>query len=523
MIFSRRFPRVLVLGLGCAMAGCLGQTDEGPAAEATDQTVGARAVQQTPDAINREEAPAAEPGGESSEASAAEEEILEHASLPWTGDLPGMVERGFIRILTVHNPLFFSFRGVEQRGVAVDLTRAFEEHLAETIGRTRSPTVVLIPVARNELIPGLVEGRGDIAMANLTKTPGRQKQVAFSDPVYPDVRELVVTGPAAPKVSSFDDLAGTELHLRPSSSYAEHMKALNAARKKEGQPVIPVRDADENLEDYDLLDMVDKGVLPAIVVDSHKAALWAQIFQDIVVHDDLAVHTGNSIGWALRRESPELLASVNAFVKTARKGTLLGNIIIKRYLGSTQWMEKVLAEEDRARYEATVDLIRRYADRYEFDWLMIAAQGYQESRFDQSKRSKAGAVGIMQIMPSTAADPAVGIPDVSNAENNVHAGVKYLHHLRKRYEKPEISPLDRILLSFAAYNAGPGNVERARRKATAMGFDPNRWFGHVEVAMYRSVSGEPVSYVRNIYKYYVTYKRLTETRKQREEALRKAG
>jgi membrane-bound lytic murein transglycosylase MltF len=449
-----------------------------------------------------------------------QDEILQHVSKAWTGDLDGMVERGFIRILTVYNPLFFSFDGADQRGLAVDVAHAFGEHLDETVGRVRSPTIVLIPVPRDELIPGLIAGRGDIAAANLTTTPERQKQVAFSSPIYPDIRELVITGPAAPQISSLDDLVKTELHLRRSSSYFEHLGTLNADRRKAGKPAIPVVAADENLEDYDLLDMVNSGVLPAIVVDSHKAALWKQVFPKIRVRDDLAIHSGNSVGWALRKNNPELQKSVHAFVKKIRKGTLLGNILIKRYLRDAEWMDKALSDEARKRFESTVDLIKQYATRYDFDWLMIAAQAYQESRFDQSKRSPAGAVGIMQLLPTTAADPNVDIPDVTSVENNVHAGVKYLRFLRDRYfSDPEISALDGLLLSFAAYNAGPGNVQRARRRASSMGFDPDRWFGHVEVAMFRAVSGQPVAYVRNIYKYYVTYSRLEEARIQREEAI----
>ena len=126
----------------------------------------------------------------------------------------------------------------------------------------------------------------------------------------------------------------------------------------------------------------------------------------------------------------------------------------------------------------------------------------------------------MQLMPSTAADKAVGIPDVSTLENNVHAGVKYLHWLRQTYYSNEtISPLDRVLFSFAAYNAGPGNMKRARRHTKKLGFDPNRWFGNVEIGMYRVVSGEPASYVRNVYKYYVTYQGLEKSRQAREKAL----
>jgi len=508
---NQRIARVTVLSLALLFLACSGEPN---AASVPGQGT---ARESSRDAANApgEQAPAA-----AVEDEVDADEILDHVEQAWTGDLDGMVERGFVRILTVHNPLFFTFDGKQQRGLAVDMSRAFEEHLAKEIGRTRSPTVVLIPVARDELLPGLIAGRGDIAAANLTITSDREAQVAFSLPTYPDISELVVTGPAAPEVKSLDDLVNTELHLRASSSYFEHVEALNAERVRQGKQPIPVQPADEYLEDHDLLDLVNAGVLPAVVVDSHKASFWAQVFPRVVVHEDLTVHTGAKIGWAVRKDSSQLLKSVNAFVKTARKGTLLGNMALKRYMGSADWIDAAVAGAHRARFSRTAKLFQKYAARYDVDWLMIAAQAYQESRFDQSKRSPAGAVGIMQLLPSTAADPNVGIPDVSSVENNIHAGVKYLAWLGDRYfSGDEIEPLDRLLFSLAAYNAGAGNVARARRKAGALGFDPNRWFGHVEVGMYRAVSGEPVSYVRNIYKYYVTFKRLEEARLGRERAL----
>ena len=452
--------------------------------------------------------------------SSGTDEVLDHVTERWTGDLDGMAERGFIRILTVHNPLYFTFDGVEQRGLAPEMARQFGKHLDELIGKVRSPTVVLIPVARDELLKGLVEGRGDIAAGNLTITPERSKLVDFGSPIYPDIIELVVTGPAAPKVASLDDLVAPQLHLRRSSSYFEHMTTLNTERRKAGKKPIPVVAVDEYLEDHDLLDLVNAGLMPAIIVDSHKAAFWAKVFPDITVHKDLAIHTGNQVAWAIRKDSPQLLEAVNGFAKKTRKGTLLGNIILKRYMSDTGWLNNALARDDRKRYEETVGLIKRYSARYDFDWLMIAAQAYQESRFDQSKKSSAGALGIMQLLPSTATDPAVGIPDISTAENNIHAGVKYLRWLRDTYfSSEEIEPLDRILLSFAAYNAGPGNTARARKKAAQLGFDPNRWFGNVEIGMYRAVSGEPASYVRKIYKYYITYRQLELAREKQEEAL----
>ena len=459
-------------------------------------------------------------GGPVLAASEQLDEIMEHANEPWSGDLDGITKRGFLRILTVHNPLFFSFDGDRQKGMVAELAKMFEDHLAEEIGRVRSPTIVVIPVARDELIPGLINGRGDVAMGNLTITPGRQKLVDFSPPLHPNVEEFVITGPAAKTIGSFDDLVKTGLYVRRSSSYFEHLLTLNAERKTQGKKPIPVTEADENLEDYDLLDMLNAGVIKAIVVDSHKANFWEQVFDKIKVHRDLSVHSGNQIAWAIRKNSPGLMKSVTAFGKTVKKGSLLGNILLKRYLGNTQWINNALSGKDRKRYEETIEIIKRYADQYEFDWLVIAAQAYQESRFDQSKRSSAGAVGVMQILPSTAADKSVGIPDISKLDNNVHAGVKYLNWLRQTYYTNEtISPLDRVLFSFAAYNAGPGNMKRARRHAKKLGFDPNRWFGNVEIGMYRVVSGEPASYVRNVYKYYVTYQGLEKSRQAREKAL----
>ncbi len=432
-----------------------------------------------------------------------------------------MRDRGFVRLLTTYNPLYFTYDGIEQRGIVVESAREFEDQLNRAANdEERRLDVVLILVARDELLPSLRAGRGDVVVANLTITPARQALVAFSDPTYPDVQELVVTGPNARGLGTLDDLSGTTLHVRESSSYYEHLAGLNVARKRVGKAELQVRKADERLEDYDLLEMVNAGLIPAVVVDGYKARLWAQVFDDIEVHEDLVIHSGGALAWAVRDDAPELLKDVNAFVKVVRKGTLLGNVLIKRYYGSTKWIDNVYSERGREKYRETIDLIKRYADLYDLEWLMLTAQAYQESKLDQSKRSRAGAIGIMQLLPSTAADPNVNIPNIFEAEQNVHAGAKYLRFLRSRYFSSDaIEPVDRVLFSFAAYNAGPRNIGRARQRALAMGFDPNRWFGNVEVAAARTISREPVVYVRNIYKYYIAYKLLEERRLAREAAL----
>lgn len=449
-----------------------------------------------------------------------DEALLALVEGPWTGDLDGMYERGTIRVLTAYNPLLFFYDGVEQKGFVAEVMTQFQERLDKQRAKDQPPLrVVIIPVARDVLLPALLEGRGDLVVANLTITPKRSEIVRFSDPLYPDVSELVVTGPGSAPISSLDDLAETPLHLRPSSSYQEHLTALNAERKASGKPEIPVQAVDEILEDFDLLEMVNAGLIPAVVVDSRKAAFWAQLLDDIVVHEDVALHRGGNIAWALRKDSPRLLAAVNAFVKEVRKGTLLGNILLKRYLVDTKWIDNALEGDGWQRHREIVDHIRRYAGEYDFDWMMIAAQGYQESKLDQSRVSPVGAIGVMQIMPATAADPNVGIPDIEKVGPNVNAGVKYLRFLRDRYfDDPLIDPADQVLFGFAAYNAGPGNIAKARRKAAAMGLDPNKWFRNVEIAASRTISREPVIYVRNIFKYYTAYKMAQNHKAEREAA-----
>lgn len=449
------------------------------------------------------------------------DEILEHALEPWLGDFDGIVERGFVRLLTVYNPIFFAYDGVQTKGLTVDVAQAFEEYLVKELGqKTGAMNVIIIPVARDDLLPYLVTGKGDIAAANLTITPARQEVVAFSDPTYPGVSELVVTGPAIPDITNLDDLASSEIHIRKSSSYFEHLVELNRNRVKAGKAEIPIVEVDELLEDYDLLELVNAGLIPAMIVDSHKAALWAQVFENIRVHEDLSVNSGGSIAWALRQDNPKLMQVVNTFVKDLKKGTLLGNILIKRYLKNTKWIDNIRSGEATKKYESTVDFIKKYAGEYDFDWLMIVAQGYQESKLDHTKRSAAGAIGVMQILPSTAADPNVNIPDIKKIEPNIHAGVKYLRFLKERYfTSDDIDPLNQVLFAFAAYNAGPASISRARKKAVKMGLDPNSWFGETEIAAAKSISREPVVYVRNIYKYYVAYKQIARLRVGRQNAL----
>jgi len=442
---------------------------------------------------------------------------------PWIGDFDGMAKRRQIRALVVYSKTFYFLDKGQQRGLSYDLLKEFEQYVnkKQKTG-TLKIEIIFFPVRRDEIVPGLVKGFADIAVANLTITPQRQKQVAFSDPWLTDVKELLVTGPAAPPVVSVDDLAGKEVHVRKSSSYYESLMQLNGVFKKAGKKPIKLVLADEMFQDEDLLEMLGAGLIPMIVMDSHKAQFWEQILDDIKVHPDIAVRTGGEIAWAFRKNSPKLEAVVNEFVRGHKKGSLLGNMLFKRYLRDTQYVKNSASEQELKKFRNMVQYFKSYADRYDFDYLMIGAQAYQESGLDQSKRSPAGAIGVMQVLPSTASDSNVGIPNIEKLENNIHAGTKYMRFIVDRYFKdPSIDKVNRMLFAFAAYNAGPARINDLRKKTAKMGLDSNIWFHNVEMAAAKEIGRETVQYVGNIYKYYIVYRTLSAQREAKENLLKK--
>ena len=439
----------------------------------------------------------------------------------WTGDFEGMVARRRIRALVPYSRTFYFLDGGTQRGLTYELLKAFEERLNADLGLGAVDVeVVVIPVSRDRMIPGLLEGLGDIAAGNLTITPEREALVDFSRPILTDVSEILVTGPSAPEIASVDDLSGARVPVRFSSSYYSSLARLSAAFEDAGLPPIDLAAADEHLEDEDLLELVNAGLLPMIVMDNHKAEFWDQFFPDIRLHPEIAVNTGGEIAWAFREDSPGLEAAVNAFIADNAKGSLLGNILFERYLGDRRFTEAATALGDLAAEDDTIGAIFRHADAYGIDWPMVAAVGYQESRLDQSQRSAAGAVGVMQVLPSTAGDPNVAIDDIHSLDGNVHAGVKYLRFLHDRYfTAEELAELDRWLFTFAAYNAGPARVAGLRRSAEDRDLDPDQWFRHVELVAADRIGRETVEYVRNVYRYYIAYGLIEERLAFKDDAL----
>lgn len=446
---------------------------------------------------------------------------------PWTGDLEAMKERRIIRVLTIYSKTFYFVDKGTQRGATYDWFRLFEKELNKQLASAKSGAkkhlkvhVVFVPVRRDELLQALLAGKGDIAASNLTITAGRQALVDFSVPAYTDVSEVVLSGPGSPQVAGIDDLAGQDVYVRKSSSYYESLVELNKRFAAQQRPLVKIELAPEELEDEDLVEMLNAGLLPLIVMDKHKADLWKQVFPKVTVHEGIAIRTGGEIAWAIRKQSPQLKAAIDDFVTRHKKGTTTGNMILVRYLKNAKYIKDAASTSERKKFLDLIQFFKQYGDKYSVDWLLMAAQGYQESRLDQSVRSPVGAIGVMQIMPATGKELNVG--DIRSTQPNIEAGVKYMRMMIDRYYGDEaMTELDKVLFTFASYNAGPARVARLREEAAKRGLDPNVWFHNVEYVAADQIGAETVTYVSNIYKYYIAYRLITGAREAKQRAVEK--
>ena len=438
---------------------------------------------------------------------------------PWSGDMDpfGSSHRRFIRVaVPVSRTLYFT-AGPEQQGIAYDALREFEKMLAARTSRgVVAPKVVIIPTVRDRLLPALHAGHADVAIGGFTVTEARSQAVAFSHATLENVHHVVVASADEPPIASVEDLSGREVHVRRSSGYYEDLTRLNERLRLAGRTPVTIVDVDESLEDEDILQMVDAGIVPVTITNTLYASFWRQVYDRLHVYDGLAVRRDGSIAWAVRREARQLLGAINEFVDSHRVGTVFGNLLIKRYLGSAARLHNPGAADDLRRFRATAGILQKYSRQYQFDWLVIAAQAYQESRLDQNRKSGDGGVGVMQITPATAAE--VGVRDVTTVDANVHAGVKYLRFVVDRYYANE--PVDRqnkALFAFASYKAGPERVQRLRAKARALGLSPNVWFNNVELVAAREIGRETVDYVSNIHKYHTAYKAIAARQERQDQ------
>ena len=433
-----------------------------------------------------------------------------------TGDLDEMMKARTIRALVIISPISFFYDAGKPQGIEYEAFREFQKFANQKLNTGKLPvSVVFLPTRPDQLESALTQGLGDIIAHGIVITPEREQRVAFSTPIKTDVSQVVVTGSALANVTSFNDLAGKAIYVNPLSTYYDNLKKLSDSQQKAGKQPLTIKAADRNLFDDDLIEMVNAGLIPATVTAKGRADLWAQVLPNIKSHPDLVVASEGQIAWVMRKNNPQLKQLVDEFAQGHVAGTSFGNTLLRRYLQNAKWIKNSTSPEELQKFNYYVQFFKKYGSEYNFDYLMLAAQGYQESLLDQNKRSRSGAVGVMQVIPKLAAANPINVPNVSDADGNIHAGAKMLRNITDTYfNDPGIDPVNKTLFTFASYNAGPNRIVRLREKAKDDGLDPNKWFGNVELEVAKDVGQETVKYVSNIYKYYVAYKLTAEEKPQ---------
>jgi membrane-bound lytic murein transglycosylase MltF len=444
------------------------------------------------------------------------------ANKPWTGDFDKLLERRMIRVYSPFSrSLYFNDKGRE-RGLAVELVRDWERYLnikyAKQLGK-RPLTVYIAPATRDKLLPDLVDGLCDVAIGNLTVTEERLKTVDFvqGDEGRRTISEVVVTGPNSPELKTLDDLSGKRVHVRKASSYSESLEKLNAKLKADKKEPVALITVPDSLEDEDMMEMLDAGLIELLVVDDWKGRMWSLVLPKLKVRTDLVLRENARTGWAIRKDSPKLAAEIDDFFKNWAMKQGVADYRMNTYMKRVKELKDPTASAEYKRFQQTLSLFEKYGKKYGFDPLMLAAQGYQESQLNQQATSHVGAIGIMQLMPQTGAQMKVG--DIHVAESNIHAGTKYMDQLMSTYfPDANFSEGNRPLFAFAGYNCGPGNVAKCRREAEKRGLDPNKWFNNVEIVVAQKIGTETTTYVRNIYKYYVAYRLTLDAQAELEKA-----
>lgn len=422
-------------------------------------------------------------------------------------DLPKLKQRKVLRVITRNNAAnYFLWRG-ELLGFEYELAKKFAKQQGLRLQ-------MVVPPSRDNLLQWLVQGKGDLVAASLTINPEKETgAIKFSRRIN-TVSEVVVTRADDESINELDDLAGRTIYVRPSSSYWQSLLKL----KEQGYE-IEMKPAPENLETEEIITKVASGEYDITVSDSHILDIeltWRDDIKGAITLGDPVEH-----GWVVRAQDEKLLEAVNAFIKKEYRGTYY-NLTHQKYFQRPHTIRKRLEQRvDRGNGMLSPydDIVKKHAHAQGFDWRLITAQMYQESRFDPKAKSWAGAQGLMQVMPRTARE--LGVKDLRNPEKGIEAGVRYLAWLRDRFE-PELSVKDRMWFALASYNAGAGHVRDARRLAKRQGWESNRWFDNVERAMlllskrkyakqahHGYVRGsEPVKYVREIKDRYQAYLKL---------------
>lgn len=426
-----------------------------------------------------------------------------------TGDFDGrMLEVRALRVAVPYSKTFFYNDAGNEIGVLPIVLRDLSAWLNAQYSSPAKKIpfeVIAYPMRLSQMIPTVVEGRADIAMGGLQINSADLKKVDFVEPMRFPAKELLVTGPSSPEISDMLELSGQVIYVKSQMRNHKGIIKLNETLKASKKPLVKIMELPENLDDEGALEMVNAGLIPNTVTYDWMASMWSTALPKIKPHSNIIFNDDVQMGWAIRKDNPELKQVLQKFIdfETKHSRVLFGEWEV--YANHVSKLTDARDPVSRKRYQEAIRYFQSYGAQYNFDPLMLAALGYQESRLNQSARNPSGAIGVMQLLPSTGKLMNVG--DITSLESNIHAGSKYLDYLMAQGSLgQDLSPENRDLFAFASYNAGPHNIAKARQLAIKKGLNPNIWLDNVEIAVAQLVGIQTTDYVRNIYRYYIAYR-----------------
>ena len=422
----------------------------------------------------------------------------------WTDDLDAVIARGVIRVLVPCSKMYSLTDRHSRNGFSDALVGAFVAEVNKELGRP-ALKAVFVPVAEKDLIPALVQGRGDIVAEEVPIAPGKPAGVEFTVPLRRNTTQVLVCGPAAPEISSLENLSARKVLLQPGSLQARHLTRINVRLAAKGLPPALLLPAPEGFNPEDILEMVNAGMAPCTLTDSVTAALWRRILPKLVVHPLPALRDVGKTAWLVRAHNPLLKARVNLFLSGAADLTAKPDPELERGLKSLVYVINPFTPEHSRSISRFEPAFRNAAAEFRLDPRLLLAQGFLESRLNPKAKGAGGPTGIMQILPATARK--LGVGDQSLPENNIRAGAKYLRQLMDKAGAGSDTDTENIMLfALAAYNAGPERIRVLRSQAKQRGLDPDRWFDNVEIVAAEQISRAHVQHVGNVYKYYQAFR-----------------
>ena len=430
--------------------------------------------------------------------------------------LKEIISSGYIRVLTRNNDTsFFIYRG-HRMGYDYEVGKKLAQRMGIRVD-------MVITNNWNDMVPALLRGEGDVIAAQVSVTDSRQKQVLFANP-WGQTQEVVVWREGADPISAAADLSGKQVHVREGTTYEETLSSLNEKLKAEGKPLVKIVALPGELETDTILERLSKGAFQYTIADENITDIHVAFYDNMVKGP--AVSAERQLAWAVRPGDTKLRDQINGLLKELKRKPDF-NVLKKKYFEAHRSFKKERKDEFYASETGTLSqydkLIQKHAETHGFDWRLVAAQIYQESRFDLTRKSWVGALGLFQIMPKTAKQ--LGITDPHDPEQSIRGGLKYMKQLMRHYKDIE-DDVERYRFAMAAYNSGFGHVDDARKLARESGEDARQWKTVAQWLLRLSKREvhrktrfgfcrgfEPVDYVRHIDERYAGYAQLVPLKK----------